>query len=568
MDDIKTSDYIGEYEFKRSDEIKHNETDLKNNDGYIKHYTDAEKPEEAIYHGTSDIKYSDNSKGTETFQKGRDEAFSGRSDSTKKTDRSDSKGSIPIINGSAASSMAVNKDGKDHTNKSYTEMLYDFMNKEDDIPEKKTKGKNADKNKGVSFAKIAGYVKDKASKAASDMQPDTDYSKKSKGDIQGGIDKEVKGFKASFVLMLPLVLGIAGAIFGIIVLFAGIIPAVIISNVSNTNLHGGEQAIWQYLSSEGFSDYAIAGVLGCYGSESGHSADTVEGEYVGGFPPRNAIMADLNGYCVNYLFPTYARQGLAIAHSGYQYNGLYYPGLGLAQWTGPRAYYLLHYDPSTRTVSDDYYNNQWNDLYVQLDFMVHYEKGEAFWSNYKNIQPTAGESDEDCVRRATEMFFSSYELPGNHSQKFLGPRQKHAVEVFNQAKTFGGDGAFIWPCPASHNVTSGFGGRASPGGIGSTNHKGIDIGAVTGTEAVAAANGTVVYTGYNDARGNYVKIDHGGGYATIYQHLSGFNCSEGDIVNAGDVIGFVGSTGHSTGPHLHFEIIVDGTPVDPMQFFN
>ena len=138
--------------------------------------------------------------------------------------------------------------------------------------------------------------------------------------------------------------------------------------------------------------------------------------------------------------------------------------------------------------------------------------------------------------------------------------------VTKQVQVASFSGGFIWPCPSSHRITSTFGGRASPGGIGSTNHKGIDIGAGSGSSVVAAAGGAVYFVGYNRARGNYVMVNHGGGFVTVYQHLSGFNCSVGQAVSQGDCIGFVGSTGYSTGPHLHFEVVINGTPVNPLGY--
>ena len=169
----------------------------------------------------------------------------------------------------------------------------------------------------------------------------------------------------------------------------------------------------------------------------------------------------------------------------------------------------------------------------------------------------------------TKTVTNSTASPGDATQKTTTTEtttqtQTQTVQKEVVVQSFAG--GFIWPCPASHRITSTFGGRASPGGIGSTNHKGIDIGAPTGTQAVAAASGAVYYVGYNVARGNYVMVNHGGGFVTVYQHLSGFNCSVGQAVNAGDCIGFVGSTGYSTGPHLHFEIVINGTPVNPLAY--
>ena len=125
----------------------------------------------------------------------------------------------------------------------------------------------------------------------------------------------------------------------------------------------------------------------------------------------------------------------------------------------------------------------------------------------------------------------------------------------------GGTGRLQNPCPAAY-ISSEFGGRTSPGGIGSTNHKGRDYAAALGTPIYAAAAGTVTTVSYNSARGNYVVINHGD-IATLYQHCNSIGVSVGQSVSAGQNIATVGSTGASTGPHLHFEVHVGGMPVDP-----
>lgn len=129
-----------------------------------------------------------------------------------------------------------------------------------------------------------------------------------------------------------------------------------------------------------------------------------------------------------------------------------------------------------------------------------------------------------------------------------------------------GDIKFIWPCPASGRITSGFGGRSSPTEGASTNHKGIDIGAPTGSNILAAASGTVTISTYSASAGNYVVISHGGGVSTVYMHCSSRLVSVGDKVSQGDVIAKVGSTGYSTGPHLHFEIRSGGSYVNPSKY--
>ncbi len=114
------------------------------------------------------------------------------------------------------------------------------------------------------------------------------------------------------------------------------------------------------------------------------------------------------------------------------------------------------------------------------------------------------------------------------------------------------------------NITSPFGNRASPGGIGSTNHKGTDFGFSAGTPIYACESGTVVHAGLKGGYGKCVIIDHGNGLQTLYAHQSRLNVAAGQRVIRGQCIGAVGSTGNSTGPHLHLEVRVNGVPVDPM----
>ena len=129
-----------------------------------------------------------------------------------------------------------------------------------------------------------------------------------------------------------------------------------------------------------------------------------------------------------------------------------------------------------------------------------------------------------------------------------------------------GDIKFIWPCPSSSRITSGFGGRSSPTEGASTNHQGIDIGASSGSAIVAAAAGTVVVSTYSYSAGNYIMLNHGGGVYTVYMHCSQLLVSEGQQVSQGQTIAKVGSTGYSTGPHLHFGIRHGGRYVNPQTY--
>lgn len=129
-----------------------------------------------------------------------------------------------------------------------------------------------------------------------------------------------------------------------------------------------------------------------------------------------------------------------------------------------------------------------------------------------------------------------------------------------------GDIRFTWPCPSSTRITSVFGAREAPTEGASTEHKGMDIGASTGSGIVAAAAGTVVIATYSYSAGNYVMLNHGGGVYTVYMHCSQLLVSEGQQVSKGQTIARVGSTGYSTGPHLHFGIRSNGQYVDPARY--
>ncbi|HEU5010333.1 MAG TPA: peptidoglycan DD-metalloendopeptidase family protein [Gaiellaceae bacterium] len=117
---------------------------------------------------------------------------------------------------------------------------------------------------------------------------------------------------------------------------------------------------------------------------------------------------------------------------------------------------------------------------------------------------------------------------------------------------------FIWPCDGV--VTSGFGMRWG------RMHEGIDIGCAYGAPNRAAAAGTVIYAGWMSGYGNLVVVDHGNGLSTAYAHASSLAVSVGQSVTQGQTVSYVGSTGHSTGPHLHFEVRVNGVAVDPLGY--
>ena len=118
--------------------------------------------------------------------------------------------------------------------------------------------------------------------------------------------------------------------------------------------------------------------------------------------------------------------------------------------------------------------------------------------------------------------------------------------------------------PVQGKVTSGFGYRIHPVTGNRSFHTGVDIAAAEGTPIAAAYGGTVAETGHTSGRGNYVLLRHGTALQTLYCHLSEIDVEEGDSLTAGETLGLVGTTGMSTGPHLHFEVRVDGVRCDPV----
>lgn len=139
------------------------------------------------------------------------------------------------------------------------------------------------------------------------------------------------------------------------------------------------------------------------------------------------------------------------------------------------------------------------------------------------------------------------------------------IKTLSTAKKYVG-GSMTWPCPSSQRVTSTFGNRKHPILRKVKMHTGVDIAADKGASIVAANSGTVIMSQYdNTGYGNMVVIDHGGGITTLYAHCSKLLVKVGDKVKAGQTIAKVGSTGLSTGNHLHFEVRVNGEPKDPMK---
>ena len=167
----------------------------------------------------------------------------------------------------------------------------------------------------------------------------------------------------------------------------------------------------------------------------------------------------------------------------------------------------------------------------------------------RNYQFLKGRRQE-YERRVRELEASSLEI-----EKFVRSRGRtSAVST----------GKFAWPMIG--RITSPFGYRRNPLWGGVSLHTGVDIAAPYGKPISCADSGEVIYSGWWDGYGKAVVIDHGKGYTTVYGHMSRIYAQVGQMVTKGESIGLVGSTGFSTGPHLHFEIRVNGRPVDPMPY--
>ena len=142
--------------------------------------------------------------------------------------------------------------------------------------------------------------------------------------------------------------------------------------------------------------------------------------------------------------------------------------------------------------------------------------------------------------------------------------EKALLEEQNR-RHFGG-GQFTWPCPGYSRISDDYGYRTHPIYGDQRFHSGLDLAASTGTPILAAADGDVVAAAYEASMGNYIMIDHGDSLYTIYMHCSALYVSKGQSVSAGQKIGAVGSTGNSTGPHLHFSVRLNGKYVSPWNY--
>lgn len=182
----------------------------------------------------------------------------------------------------------------------------------------------------------------------------------------------------------------------------------------------------------------------------------------------------------------------------------------------------------------------------------------------------ANEAEEEALRKEIMEAQAAYEaaLSAEEAERLAQQNQNNVAGSGSTSNVTPSTSGFISPLPGGAYVTCAYGWRVHPIWGDKRFHSGVDLGASQGTPIYAIAAGTVTTATYGDANGYYVSISHGNGYGSVYCHMTNYIVSVGDSVSQGQVIGYVGSTGWSTGPHLHFEIHVNGSTVNPMDYIS
>lgn len=199
------------------------------------------------------------------------------------------------------------------------------------------------------------------------------------------------------------------------------------------------------------------------------------------------------------------------------------------------------------------------------------EKQEQLQTNIDKLQSKLEELNQEAeglnseIKRLQEENRRKREERKRQQQQQQQQQEQGDDEPGNVDVDYNG-GPFVWPTTSTY-ITSEFGYRVHPITGIYTGHTGIDIGVGMNSPVYASASGTVIISGWYGGYGYAVVIDHGGGISTLYGHNNSLNVSVGEEVSQGQVIAASGSTGNSTGPHLHFEVRVDGACVDPMGYF-
>ena len=183
----------------------------------------------------------------------------------------------------------------------------------------------------------------------------------------------------------------------------------------------------------------------------------------------------------------------------------------------------------------------------------------------QRTQLAVSKGQQEVYRKELASNAKELEIQIDRFNKDARKLESEIASLQSKGTSYGG-GVMEWPVPAYHKVTSPYGNRYHPVLKKNKFHSGVDLRARMGTPIVAANDGTVLRAGYNSGYGNRIYIDHGGGIVTVYAHNSKLLVKAGDKVKRGQTIAKAGSTGRSTGPHLHFEVRKNGKTTNPMNW--
>lgn len=594
MPDIKTTDYTSEYEFRRSAGPKYQTSSLrpvirehkkKPDDGdreLTKRPTIA--PEQRTRQGREKARSGKEYSGNETMDDPIQTAqrYTHYSQDEKKSSTDDWTGSKQgdfrsETNGTNIQNGYRKKESSGRDSKVFAT----GENRRKHWKRKKKSDRKADQKSGrKSTPKVAKKVTGSMKSAIADMQQsanaswDTDqrWDEDSSWDFASEGASSAKGFKKGIeevikviikvikavatTTLLPLILIMTCCLFIVItVLWAS--SDVSVSGAGKAeqiaNPTTDKQVIYNGLleTFEG-NETAVYGVMCALMAESGCSPTATEATGKWGISAADYTAQVNDGTVSKEEFINSTYKGVQGAR-----------GYGIAQWsTTDRKKALYEFAESWAADKGMTFDIGGIDMQV-----AHLQ--ETINTSYASMKESLIK-EKDMVK-ACYLWIATYEKP---SEKYSTWQEKAERDVRNFAEDLKtecsvstGQGMFLWPCPSSKSITSYFGNRVAPKAGASTDHKGIDIGASMGESVIAAAAGKVTTVAYSGARGYYIVVDHGNSYATLYQHLSRQDVRTGDMVKAGQQIGAVGETGISTAPHLHFEVHVNGTPVDPLQFF-
>ena len=170
---------------------------------------------------------------------------------------------------------------------------------------------------------------------------------------------------------------------------------------------------------------------------------------------------------------------------------------------------------------------------------------------------------EDQLEKAHKQLAAAASAMDNEIRR---KEKELAAQLASKGTSIVSEKGFKWPSYATV-ITSLYGKRIHPVTGRANNHTGIDVAAAGGTDIVSAKSGVVITSTYNNSYGNYVVVSHGNGESTLYAHMRKRLVSEGQTVKQGQVLGLVGTTGSSTGNHLHFEVRINGSRVDPLNYY-